>query len=110
MNMWLVTDWLIDWEDGWPVVDWFNDWLNNTCLLIDWLTDFCFIDFLAVLLAEGLTIAWLTDGLTDWLTDWLTDCYWLLVIDWQNGWLIVDWFNDLLACLLIEWLTNLLLV
>ena len=89
MNMWLVTDWLIDWQDGWPVVDWFNDWLNNTCLLIDWLTDFCFIDFLALLLAEWLTIAWLTDALTDWLADWLTD--WLTVTDF---WWLTDKMAD----------------
>ena len=92
MNMWLVTDWLIDWHDGWPVVDWVSDLLN--CLLIDWLTEFCFIDLLAVLLTEWLTIVWLTDGLTDWLADWLTDCtdFWWLTE--KSGWLVVDWVND----------------
>lgn len=104
--MWLVTDWLINWQDGWPAVDWVNDLLN--CLLIDWLTEFCFIDLLAVLLTEWLTIAWLTDGLTDWLADWLTDCtdFWWLTNKVADLFLIESMISGLFTNGMTNWLTT----
>ena len=50
---------------------------ENTCRLIDWLTD------------------WLTNDwpMTDWKTDWLTVWLITLAIDWLIDWLAVGWMD-----------------
>ena len=102
MNMWLVTDRLIDWQDGWPVVDWVNDLLN--CLLIDSLTEFCFIDLLAACLADWVAHYCLSYGWPDWLTGWLTV---LTFGDWLTKWLTCCWLSQwFLDCNSRDWLTD----